>query len=137
MQARANLVGFDLTPKSHTFDRDAVIQTYQQLITKLPALSRQLLLYLLDLLAIFASKSHINGMTPASIAHVFQPVILSPVKLGEDFIEDEAHRLLRQDILISLIGCQDHSLMESRVFAIEEQNLPNEGSDKIIPQKTI
>ena len=50
-------VGDDEGPQiQDDFDVDGAIAIYQQLITELPPLNRQLLLYLLDLLAVFASK---------------------------------------------------------------------------------
>jgi hypothetical protein len=59
------------------FDANKAIVTYQHLITELPPLNRQLLLYILDLLAVFASKSDENRMTSANLAAIFQPGILS------------------------------------------------------------
>ncbi|KAJ2968677.1 hypothetical protein NQ176_g9063 [Zarea fungicola] len=59
------------------FDEKAAIRIYQQLITELPPLNRQLLLYILDLLAVFAAKSEENRMTSQNLAAIFQPGMLS------------------------------------------------------------
>ena len=115
-------------PCKTSFDHDATILEYQHQVTLLPPLSRQLLLYLLDLLAVFASKSDINNMTSTRLAAVFQPAILSSVKADEDFIEEEASRRLSQDVIIFLIENQEHFLIgwsRDEVLAMEgrAQNL--------------
>ena len=53
-----------------------VIQAYQNLINELPPHHKQLLLYMLDFLAVFASKSEKNGMSAAHLAEVFQSGLL-------------------------------------------------------------
>lgn len=56
-----------------------IVQTvavYQDLIARLPNLNRQLLMYILDLLAVFASKSEENLMPAPNLAAIFQPSIL-------------------------------------------------------------
>ncbi|EGD95923.1 rho-GTPase-activating protein [Trichophyton tonsurans CBS 112818] len=63
--------------QEHGFDRKAAVIAYQQLIKELPPLNRQLLLYILDLLTVFASKSDLNRMTAANLAAIFQPGMLS------------------------------------------------------------
>ena len=65
------------SPSVGDFDHETAIKVYQNLITELPPLNRQLLLYILDLLAVFASKSDLNKMTTANLAAIFQPGILS------------------------------------------------------------
>ncbi|KAG9246139.1 RhoGAP protein-like protein [Calycina marina] len=89
------------------FDVGAAIRTYQQLITELPPLNRQLLLYILDLLAVFASKSDENRMTSANLAAIFQPGMLSHPM--HDMAPAEYR--LSQDVLIFLIENQDHFLI--------------------------
>ena len=85
------------------FDHDKAIVTYQQLITEVPALNRQLLLYILDLLAVFASKSDINLMTSGNLAAIFQPGVLSHPTHD---MNPAAYRL-SQDVLVFLIDNQD------------------------------
>lgn len=89
------------------FDMDDAIRVYQRLITELPPLNRQLLLYILDLLAVFASKSDLNKMTTANLAAIFQPGILSHPT--HDMAPPEYR--LSQDVLIFLIENQDNFLI--------------------------
>ncbi|PGH08831.1 hypothetical protein AJ79_05835 [Helicocarpus griseus UAMH5409] len=88
------------------FDHAAAVDTYQQLIKELPPLNRQLLLYILDLLTVFASKSEINRMTAANLAAIFQPGMLSHP--AHDMAPKEYK--LSQDVLIFLIENQDNFL---------------------------
>lgn len=83
------------------------ISAYQQWITHLPPLNRHLLLYLLDVLAVFASKAHLNKMTTNRLAGTFNPALVSrkPAEMGET-----EHRLA-QDIIIFLIENQDNFLI--------------------------
>ena len=101
------------------FDIGRAIATYQQLITELPPLNRQLLLYILDLLAVFASKSDENRMTSANLAAIFQPGILSH---PQHDMEPGQYRL-SQDVLIFLIENQDHFLIGMRGTAADEQTV--------------
>lgn len=73
----------------------------------MPPLDRQLLLYLLDLLAVFASKSYVNKMTTAKLAAVFQPGLLSHPE--HCFSPNEQQ--LSQEVLIFLIENQDNFLI--------------------------
>lgn len=104
---------------SSDFDVGQAIQTYQKLITDLPPLNRQLLLYILDLLAVFASKSDENRMTSANLAAIFQPGMLSHPQ--HDMAPEEYR--LSQDVLIFLIENQDHFLIGMRGTAADEQTV--------------
>ena len=95
------------SPSVGDFDQDAAIRKYQRLITELPPLNRQLLLYILDLLAVFDSKSDLNKMTTANLAAIFQPGILSHPQ--HDMAPQEYR--LSQDVLIFLIENQDNFLI--------------------------
>jgi hypothetical protein len=95
------------SPAVGDFDHQQTIRIYQQLITELPPLNRQLLLYILDLLAVFASKSDLNKMTTPNLAAIFQPGILSHP--AHDMAPPEYR--LSQDVLIFLIENQDHFLI--------------------------
>jgi hypothetical protein len=101
------------------FDQDGTIRLYQNLITQLPPLNRQLLLYILDLLAVFASKSDLNKMTTANLAAIFQPGILSHP--AHDMAVAEYH--LSQDVLIFLIENQDHFLIGMPGTAVDTQTV--------------
>jgi len=95
---------------------DQAIQTFQTLITQLPSLNRQLLLYILDLLAVFASKSESNKMTTSNLAAIFQPGILSH---PQHAMAPEEYKL-SQDVLIFLIENQDHFLIGMHGTAADE-----------------
>ncbi|KEF55008.1 uncharacterized protein A1O9_08660 [Exophiala aquamarina CBS 119918] len=98
-------------------EHNAAVSAYQKLITELPPLNRQLLLYILDLLAVFASKSDLNRMTAANLAAIFQPGIISHPT------HDMAPREYRlsQDVLIFLIENQDNFLIGMSGTAVDEK----------------
>ena len=89
------------------FDEKAAINKYQQLITELPPLNKQLLLYILDLLAVFAAKSDENRMNSQNLAAIFQPGMLSHPSHA---LAPEEYRL-NQCVIIFLIENQDHFLI--------------------------
>ena len=89
------------------FDHDAAIAAYQRVIKELPSLNRQLLLYILDLLAVFAAKCELNRMNSTNLAAIFQPGMLSHP--AHDMTPDEY--LLSQEVLVFLIENQDSFLV--------------------------
>lgn len=97
-------------PINAIFNNQA-IRKYQEQFALLPPYLRQLLLYLLDLLAVFASKSESNNLTAERLATIFQPAILSPVRAGEEFVEESAYRKLSRAILTYLIKHQESFLV--------------------------
>ncbi|SZF04560.1 unnamed protein product [Blumeria hordei] len=99
-----------------TFDLGAAFSTYQNLITEMPPLNRQLLLYILDLLAVFASKSDKNRMNAQNLSAIFQPGIISHP--NHDMAPQEYR--LSQGVLIFLIENQDHFLIGMRGTAADE-----------------
>ncbi|KAL2260580.1 hypothetical protein VTK26DRAFT_5359 [Humicola hyalothermophila] len=101
------------------FDMDAAITRYQQLITELPPLNRQLLLYILDLLAVFAAKSDQNRMTSQNLAAIFQPGMLSHPSHA---MAPEEYRL-NQCVIIFLIENQDHFLIGMQGTAADEKTV--------------
>lgn len=105
-----------------------VVAAYQQLITELPALNRQLLLYILDLLAVFASKSAVNRMTAQNLAAIFQPGILSHPQ--HDMAPNEY--LLSQDVLIFLIENQDNFL-----FGMPGTGINQAEKEAVTPQNSM
>ncbi|KAI9813449.1 MAG: hypothetical protein M1827_004124 [Pycnora praestabilis] len=114
------------------FDHDAAIKTYQRLITELPPLNRQLLLYILDLLAVFASKSDLNRMTSANLSAIFQPGLLSHPM--HDMMPQEYR--LSQDVLIFLIENQDNFLIGMKGTAADEKTVQEVQSAGPTPQPT-
>ena len=111
MEAQAQDIG--------NFDQEKAITTYQRLIIELPPLNRQLLLYILDLLAVFASKSDLNRMTSANLAAIFQPGLLSHPT--HDMSPQEYR--LSQDVLIFLIENQDSFLIGMNGTAADEKTV--------------
>lgn len=90
---------------------------YQQLITELPPLNRQLLLYILDLLAVFAAKADENRMNSQNLAAIFQPGMLSHPAHA---MAPEEYRL-NQCVIIFLIENQDHFLIGMQGTAADEK----------------
>jgi len=84
-----------------------LVRAYQDCIRELPPLNRQLLVYLIDLLALFASKSDSNKMTSNRLACTFNPALVSrkPAEM------DETQHRLAQYVIIFLIENQDHFLI--------------------------
>jgi hypothetical protein len=89
------------------FDISKVIPRYRQLVNSLHPLHKQLLLYLLDLLAVFASKSEKNHMTSPRIVAAFQPAFLSrpPSEMSA------SDHLLAAETMIFMVENQDHFLI--------------------------
>ena len=85
-------------PSVGGFDPDTAVRVYQHQIKALPSLNRQLLLYILDLLAVFAAKADVNKMTTSNLAAIFQPGILSH---PQHDMSPHDYRL-SQDVLIFL-----------------------------------
>jgi GTPase-activating protein SAC7 len=101
------------------FDHHNTVTTFQRLITELPPLNRQLLLYVLDLLAVFSSKSDSNRMNSANLAAIFQPGIISHP--SHDMAPMEYR--LSQDVLIFLIENQDNFLFGMNGTAVDEETV--------------
>jgi GTPase-activating protein SAC7 len=101
------------------FDVEAAIKKYQRLITQLPPLNRQLLLYILDLLAVFAAKADENRMNSQNLAAIFQPGMLSHPRHA---MAPEEYRL-NQCVLIFLIENQDHFLIGMQGTAADEETV--------------
>lgn len=101
------------------FDVDGAIAKYQQLIKELPPLNRQLLLYILDLLAVFAAKADENRMNSQNLAAIFQPGMLSHPMHA---MAPEEYRL-NQCVLIFLIENQDHFLIGMQGTAADEKTV--------------
>ncbi|KAK5653099.1 hypothetical protein OQA88_9197 [Cercophora sp. LCS_1] len=101
------------------FDMDDAIAKYQQLITELPPLNRQLLLYILDLLAVFAAKADQNRMNSQNLAAIFQPGMLSHPSHA---MAPEEYRL-NQCVIIFLIENQDHFLIGMQGTAADEKTV--------------
>ncbi|PSN66551.1 RhoGAP-domain-containing protein [Corynespora cassiicola Philippines] len=117
-------------PSVGEFDPDQAVRIYQHLIKSLPSLNRQLLLYILDLLAVFAAKSDVNKMTTSNLAAIFQPGILSHPQHDMS----PADYRLSQDVLIFLIDNQDHFLIGMEGTAVDEGTVKHVESGPSTPQ---
>ena len=103
---------------SDSIFNNQIIREYQELFGLLPPSSRHLLLYLLDLLAVFADKLNTNNLTAERLASIFQPAILSPVRAGEEYVEEEAYRRLSRDVLTYLIAYQNRTRRNSSLIGM-------------------
>lgn len=95
--------------RNEFYDKEKSLLIYKKLIMSLPSINRQLLLYILDLLAVFASKSDENLMTISNLSSIFQPGILS----HPEHDMSPKDYTLSQKVLIFLIGYQDYFLMDT------------------------
>ncbi|KAI0448011.1 hypothetical protein F4803DRAFT_2663 [Xylaria telfairii] len=116
------------------FDQQEAVEKYQELIKELPPLNRQLLLYILDLLAVFAAKSDENLMTSQNLAAIFQPGMLSH---PQHAMAPEEYRL-NQCVLIFLIEHQDHFLIGMQGTGTDEQTKQEieKGTPRIVAPST-
>ncbi|KAH7552275.1 hypothetical protein BM1_09137 [Bipolaris maydis] len=117
-------------PSIGGFDPDAAVRIYQHQIKALPSLNRQLLLYILDLLAVFAAKADVNKMTTSNLAAIFQPGLLSH---PQHDMSPQDYRL-SQDVLIFLIDNQDHFLIGMEGTAVDEGTVQRIESGPSTPQ---
>lgn len=103
-------------------DNDAdTISKFQSLIVQLPGANQCLLLYVLDLLAVFDRKSDHNKMNAFNLAVIFQPGILSHPSHAQQ--PDELKE--SQETLEFLIKHQDHFL-----FALTSKTQQDQSSGK-------
>ncbi|KAI3151090.1 hypothetical protein CBS147325_2597 [Penicillium roqueforti] len=121
------------TTDADKFDHAKAVSTYQNLIIELPPLNKQLLLYILDLLAVFASKSDQNRMPSANLSAIFQPGMLSHPQ--HDMSPEEYK--LSQDVLIFLIENQDHFLFGMSGTAADEQTVKEVEAGIARPHPTV
>ena len=84
----------------------------------MPPLNRQLLIYLLDLLAVFASKSATNLMTSERLVAAFQPSLLSRPP-SEMSAEDHTRAA---DTMVFMVENQDNFLIGMGVIASGDKN---------------
>ena len=94
-------------PSVSDFDIDAVTREYRKLVNELSPLNRHLLLYLLDVLAVFISFQKQHRLTMSKLTALFQPGIL-----GNESPSTAEDCRLRQDVLVFLIYHRDSFLVE-------------------------
>ncbi|KAF9223716.1 Rho GTPase activation protein [Gyrodon lividus] len=90
------------------FNHDVVIATYKRLISRMPRANQYLLLYVLDLLSVFARKSDKNLMTATNLAVIFRPGLISH---PNHELSPGEHQL-SQKVLEFLIDQQDWFLLD-------------------------
>jgi len=90
------------------FNQEEVIAAYKRLIQRLPRPNQYLLLYVLDLLSVFARKADKNLMTPTNLAVIFRPGLISHPKHE---MSPEQHQLSQQ-VLEFLIAQQDWFMLD-------------------------
>jgi hypothetical protein len=90
------------------YNEDEVIATYKRLIAALPRANQYLLLYVLDLLSVFARKSDKNLMTASNLAVIFRPGIIS----HPDHEMSPKEHDLSQRVLEFLIAQQDWFMLD-------------------------
>lgn len=87
-------------------EKQALLE-YQTLVAEMPPLNRQLLLYLLDMLAVFIELSDENLMTSQRLVSAFHPSILT-APLATMSTDDH---LQAQAVVMFLIINQDHFVL--------------------------
>ncbi|KIJ66918.1 hypothetical protein HYDPIDRAFT_150016 [Hydnomerulius pinastri MD-312] len=90
------------------FVYDQVVSVYKRLIQRMPRPNQFLLLYVLDLLSGFARNSEKNLMTPAKLAAIFRPGLISHPTHGLSLREHS----LNQQVLEFLISQQNWLLLD-------------------------
>ncbi|KAG6331197.1 hypothetical protein ID866_7892 [Astraeus odoratus] len=90
------------------YSEEQVIATYKHLIQRMPRANQYLLLYVLDLLSVFARKSDKNLMTAFNLAVIFQPGLISHPNHVLSPIEHQ----LSQKVLEFLIEHQDQFVLD-------------------------
>ncbi|KAH9957452.1 Rho GTPase activation protein, partial [Russula dissimulans] len=91
------------------YNQEVVIATYKRLIQSMPPANQYLLLYVLDLLSVFARKSEINLMTAQNLAVIFRPGLMSH---PSHELSPTEHKL-SQDVLEFLIAHQDWFMLDT------------------------
>ena len=112
-------------PQDGAFDIRAFIQLYQRLILQLPPVRRHILLYILELLAVFASEAQSNQMRSGDLAAVFQRGILSHPQ--HDFALSENR--LNQNVVMFLIIYQSSFALRALNTTRGVQTLQDIGRD--------
>nr|ODN91863.1 hypothetical protein L203_01117 [Cryptococcus depauperatus CBS 7841] len=95
---------------------EQAVSEYKHLINSLPEHNRFLLLYVLDLLGLFARRSDQNLMTDANLALIFQPGILA----HPTHSMQPSENVLSQQVLEFLIQNDHHILKDMRLPRIKK-----------------
>ncbi|KAG9001421.1 hypothetical protein FRB94_004786 [Tulasnella sp. JGI-2019a] len=98
----------DVMARNPPLSEADAIQAYKKLIQSLPPANQYLLLYVLDLLSVFARKADKNLMTAQNLATVFRPGVINH---PTDEMSPSEHRLSQQ-VLEFLIAQQDWFMLD-------------------------
>ncbi|KAH9949947.1 Rho GTPase activation protein [Amylocystis lapponica] len=90
------------------YNQDEIVMTYKRLIRSMPRANQYLLLYVLDLLSVFARKCEKNLMTPKNLAVIFRPALIAH---PSHELSPQEHQL-SQDVLEFLIAHQDWFILD-------------------------
>ncbi|SCV06072.1 LANO_0H21484g1_1 [Lachancea nothofagi CBS 11611] len=112
--------------KRLTRDIRAALKEYEVLFSSLSSDSKQLLIYLLDLLSLFAQQSDVNLMTARNLAAVFQPSIMSHPQHDMDPNEYELSRVVVEFLIEYSYKLLPHLLKNSRAVPQTIVNEPAE-----------
>ncbi|ETW83336.1 GTPase activating-like protein [Heterobasidion irregulare TC 32-1] len=99
---------FQVRATKQPYIQDDVIATYKRLISSMPRANQYLLLYVLDLLSVFARKCDKNLMTAKNLAVIFRPGIMSH---PSHELSPKEHQL-SQEVLEFLIAHQDWFMLD-------------------------
>ncbi|GHJ85148.1 hypothetical protein NliqN6_1550 [Naganishia liquefaciens] len=91
----------------NSMTEDEKIAAYKDLILRMPKPNQYLLLYVLDMLSVFARRSDVNLMTAGNLATIFQPGIIA----HPDHEMLPSEHAASQKVLEFLINKQDHFLI--------------------------
>lgn len=118
--------------KKLTRDVHEAIEAYKQMVTELPTLSKQLLFYILDLLAMVQNHLDQNLMSLRNLAAIFQPSILSHPNHDMDPEEYALSQLVVEFLIqyaYKLLPKQTVPSSEQQVTATEVDTRPLEAED--------
>ncbi|KAI0044168.1 Rho GTPase activation protein [Auriscalpium vulgare] len=118
------------------YNQDEVIATYKRLIHSMPHANQYLLLYVLDLLSVFARKSDKNLMTAQNLAVIFRPGLISH---PTHEMSPPEHQL-SQEVLEFLIAHQDWFMLDipppPASYSRHSQQAPPRGATAGRPRPT-
>ncbi|KAL0573289.1 GTPase activating protein (GAP) for Rho1p [Marasmius crinis-equi] len=106
------------------FNTDEAISNYKRLIRGMPEANQYLLLYVLDLLLVFARKSDKNLMSATALAAIFQPSLISHSSHGMTSKEYN----LGQRVLEFLIEQNDWFMLDIPPPSQDELNVSRRGA---------
>ncbi|KAK7033350.1 Rho GTPase activator [Favolaschia claudopus] len=110
------------------FNQDEVIATYKRLIRAMPRANQYLLLYVLDLLSVFARKCDKNLMTATNLAVIFRPGLISHPSHEMSPTEHD----LSQRVLEFLIAQQDWFMLDIPPPPADEPGSPGMWDEDVV-----